>query len=188
MFEKKHYILVVQGIQTKAWEDLVASLRKRGAFSIYVAGSVSEAVSIIKNRPVDIVISDYDLPRDSLKFLRKVKILKPHIELIFLSENVNLSKAIEAMKEGAYDFYEFPVDRRLLMTVIDKAIEKQTLYFEKSELERKMREQFDFRNIIGRSKTIKNIINIVSSIAPKNVNILIITVEIVGIPTTGCRR
>jgi DNA-binding NtrC family response regulator len=171
--EKQYHILIVQGRQTKQWEVLVSALRKRMAFSPYVTTSVSEAISIIKDKPVNIVISDYDLPRDSLKFLRKVKTLKPSIELIFLSETVDLPKAIEAMKEGAYDFYEFPVDLRLLLTVTDKAREKQTLFLEKSELERKMREQFDFRNIIGRSKAIKHVIDIISSVAPKNVNVLI---------------
>lgn len=173
MGEKQYHILILQGYQTKQWETLVAKIRKRKEFSPYVTNSVSEAISIIKDKPVNIVISDYDLPRDSLKFLRKVKSLKPSIELIFLSEHVTLSKAIEAMKEGAYDFYEFPVDVRLLLTVTDKALEKQTLFLEKSELERKMKEQFDFRNIIGRSKAIKHVVDIISSVATKNVNILI---------------
>jgi DNA-binding NtrC family response regulator len=173
MGEKQYHILILQGYQTKQWETLVAKIRKRKEFSPYVTNSVSESISIIKDKPVNIVISDYDLPRDSLKFLRKVKSLKPSIELIFLSEHVTLSKAIEAMKEGAYDFYEFPVDVRLLLTVTDKALEKQTLFLEKSELERKMKEQFDFRNIIGRSKAIKHVVDIISSVATKNVNILI---------------
>ena len=170
---KTNYILVIQGPQHKDWESLIAALKKHKDTVPYVTTSISEAVSIIKNEPIHIVICDYDIPRDSLKFLRKVKYLKPYIEVIFLSENVNLSKAIEAMKEGAYDFYQFPVDKRLLKTVIDKAVEKQTLFLEKSALEQQVKEQFDFRNIIGRSKAIKHVVDIVSSIAQKNVNILI---------------
>jgi DNA-binding NtrC family response regulator len=173
MREKTNYILVIRGPQYKEWESLIAALKKHKDTVPYVTASISDAVSIIKNEPIHIVICDYDIPRDSLKFLRKVKYLKPYIEVIFLSENVNLSKAIEAMKEGAYDFYQFPVDKRLLKTVIDKAVEKQTLFLEKSALEQQVKEQFDFRNIIGRSKAIKHVVDIVSSIAQKNVNILI---------------
>jgi DNA-binding NtrC family response regulator len=167
------HILVIQGTQNKDWEELITGLKRHKDFVPHVTMSISEAVIIIKNEPVHIVICDYELPRDSLKFLRKVKMLKPYIEVIFLSEHVNLSKAIEAMKEGAYDFYQFPVDKRLLMAVIDKALEKQTLFFEKSALEQKVKEQFDYRNIIGRSKAIKHVVDIVSSVAQKNVNILI---------------
>jgi DNA-binding NtrC family response regulator len=86
---------------------------------------------------------------------------------------VTLSKAIEAMKEGAYDFYEFPVNLRLLMAVIDKAIEKQNLFFEKTELEKKITQRFDFSTIIGRSKAFSSVLDIVRSVALKNVSILI---------------
>ena len=151
MREKTSHILVIMGTRNKGWEDLIAGLKKHKDFIPYVTASISEAVMIIKNEPIHIVICDYDLPRDSLKFLRKVKFLKPYIEVIFLSENVNLSKATEAMKEGAYDFYQLPVDKRLLHTVIDKAIEKQILFFEKSALVLKIQEQFDYRNIIGQT-------------------------------------
>ena len=77
------------------------------------------------------------------------------------------------MKEGAYDFYEFPVNMRLLITVIGKAIEKQSLFIEKSELERKVKERFNFGKLVGRSKAVQHVIEIVGSVAPKNVNILL---------------
>jgi transcriptional regulator with PAS, ATPase and Fis domain len=59
------------------------------------------------------------------------------------------------------------------MAVIDKAIEKQDLFFEKTALENKIREKSDFSSIVGRSKPVTNVINIVSSVASKNVSILI---------------
>jgi DNA-binding NtrC family response regulator len=135
--------------------------------------SVKDSISIIKDEHVHIVIADCDLLKDSLKFLRKVKLLKPHVEVIFLSAKATLPKAIEAMKEGAYDFYEFPVNVRLLMAVIDKAIEKQDLFFEKIALENKIREKVDFSSIVGRSKPVTNVLNVVRSVASKNVSILI---------------
>jgi DNA-binding NtrC family response regulator len=77
------------------------------------------------------------------------------------------------MKAGAYDFYEFPINMRLLMTMVGKAIEKQSLFFEKEKFKEKVEEQFDVSNIIGRSKSMQNVINIVRSVAQKNVNVLI---------------
>jgi len=176
MEEKKtlrHNILIVQGSQRNEWEELEDSLRKRKKFITRMAISTREAVNIIKNEDIHIVVSDHELPKDSLKFLKKMKGLKPHVEVIFLSEKVTLSKAIEAMKEGAYDFYEFPVNVRLLMAVIDKAIEKQNLFFEKTALEQKITEKFDFSTIVGRSKAFSSVLDIVRSVALKNVSILI---------------
>lgn len=169
----KHNLLVVKGPQRNERGDLEEFLRRRKKFNTRIAISTRESLNIIKNEDIHIVVLDYELPKDSLKFLRKIKGLKPHVEVIFLSEKVTLSKAIEAMKEGAYDFYEFPVNVRLLMAVIDKAIEKQDLFFEKTALEQKIREKFDFSSIVGRSKALTNITNIMSSVASKNVSILI---------------
>lgn len=169
----KHNILFVQGPQRNEWGSLEEFLRKRKKFNTRMAISARESVNIIKNEDIHIVVLDYELPKNSLKFLKKIKELKPHVEVIFLSEKVTLPKAIEAMKEGAYDFYEFPVNVRLLMAVIDKSIEKQNLFFEKIALEKKIKEKFDFSSIVGRSKALTNITNIMSSVASKNVSILI---------------
>jgi DNA-binding NtrC family response regulator len=171
---KQYFILIIQGSQGRAWEELEASLGKRKKYLTRMTTSVKESLSIIKNAPVHIVIADWAFLKDSLKFLKNVKLLKPHVEVIFLSAKVTLHKAIEAMKAGAYDFYEFPVNSRLLMAVIDKALEKQSLFLEKTELEHKIKAKFNFSSIVGRSKAISNVINIVSSVASKNVSILIL--------------
>lgn len=166
-------ILIVADGNNTEWEKTAASLGKAG-FSVSTAAAPPEALKCIRNEQVNIVLVDYLLPRlKPLSFLDRVKSLRPHIEIIFLSEKVSLAKATEAMKAGAYDFYELPVAPKLLVTVIGKAIEKQSLFFEKAELERKVKARFDFSRIVGRSKAMQHVINIVSSVAPKNVNILL---------------
>jgi len=77
------------------------------------------------------------------------------------------------MKEGAYDFYEAPVSGGLLMTIIDKIAEKQSLYFEMKELEEKVREQFELSTIIGRSKAIDHVLHKVKSVSRKDINVLL---------------
>jgi DNA-binding NtrC family response regulator len=166
-------ILIVSEDGNQEWEKITNYLRKRKT-NVYTTSTVSEAYKRLKKNRINIVLSDYVLPKvNSLKFLKKIKTIKPSVELIFLSENANLSNAIEAMKEGAYDFYELPVKTRLLTAVIDKAMEKHSIFLEKTELEKKIKEQFNFENIVGRSKPMQNVIDIISSVAPKNANILI---------------
>ncbi|MGE5893287.1 MAG: sigma-54-dependent transcriptional regulator [bacterium] len=166
-------ILVLEGTGAAEWEKVKTFFRRKG-HTLHVSAATKDAFRILRNEPVNIVLTDFHLPKNnSLTFLRKAKKAKPHVEIIFLSANVPLSKAIEAMKAGAYDFYEFPVNMKFLMAVIEKAIEKQDLYVEKAELERKVMERFNFGNIIGRSKAMQHVIEIVSSVAPKNVNILL---------------
>jgi DNA-binding NtrC family response regulator len=166
-------VLVVSDTDTKEWKNIASYLKKKN-YILQTASSAKNALQVIKKESVNIVISDYNLSNvHILKFLRKIKTVKPAVEVIFLSEKPTLAKAIDAMKAGAYDFYDFPVNMRLLTAVIQKAVEKQTLHDEKIVLEQKVKERFDFGKLVGRSRAMKNVMDIVRSVAAKNVNILI---------------
>lgn len=155
-------------------EKRIINHLRRKKITFHVTHSTGKAYSILKHKPVNVVLADYHIQKsNSLKFLRKIKTIKPSVEIIFLSDKVTLSKAIGAMKAGAYDFYESPVNMKLLMTVIEKAVEKQFLHADKIKLERKVMERFNLGRIVGRSKAMQHVIDIASSVAPKNVNILL---------------
>lgn len=166
-------LLVISDQESKEWKKVVTYLRKR-KFIVLTAASSKTALSVLKKEHVHILICDYHLPKVNIvTFIKKIKKERPSLEIIFLSDRPTLSKAIDAMKAGAYDFYEFPVNMRLLTAVIGKAIEKQNIHAEKIELERQVKERFDFGKIVGRSKAMKSVLEIVRSIAPKNVNVLL---------------
>jgi DNA-binding NtrC family response regulator len=166
-------MLVMSVLDDEKWKRLNSYLKRKGA-EVYTASVSTEAYKIIKKYPISIVIIDYDYSKiNSLAFLKKIKEQFPHIEFIFLSSKATLSKAIEVMKKGAYDFYEFPVNMRLLTAVVEKAVEKQSLHVDKIKLEEKILQRFNLGKIVGRSKAMQHVIDIVSSIASKNVNILL---------------
>ena len=166
--------ILLMAIRGKSgWEKVKAYLQQRD-YTVHVATTTGKAYRIVKNEPIQIVLSEYFLSRCSgINFLKKIKTIKPHIEIIFLSEKASLANAIEAMREGAYDFYKFPFDVRIIATVIEKAMEKQTIYVQKEVLERKVKERFNLGNFVGRSKAMENVIEIARSVASKNVNILL---------------
>jgi DNA-binding NtrC family response regulator len=166
-------ILVISEKGDERWERLIGFLKRKGA-NILCSSTSKETYGLLKKHQVQIVLVDYDKPDiKGLHLLKKTKKLRPHAELIFLSEKASLSKAIAAMREGAYDFYEFPVNTRLILAVIEKAIEKQELSVEKTELEKRVREKFDPGKIIGRSKAMQHVLQIAGSVAAKNVNVLL---------------
>ena len=166
-------VLVAAPDDIADWNSLQSYLGKRG-YDVWRAFTPGEAFRIARTQPIKAVLSDYGLPGCSgLVFLRKVKAIAPNVELIFLSRSPTLSKAIKAMKDGAYDFYEFPVNRRLLLAVLEKAFEKEALTVEKVNLERRVKEKYGFENIIGRSKAMLSLLEKVGSIASKNVTVLL---------------
>jgi DNA-binding NtrC family response regulator len=167
-------MLVVSKQDDERWEELTSYLKRKGA-KVYTSSIAKEAYSIIKKYPINIVIIEYDFSKINVfSLLKNIKKQFPHVEIIFLSAEATLSKAIEAMREGAYDFYEFPVNKRLLTAVIEKAVEKQALHVDKIKLEEKVRERFNLGKIVGRSKAMQHVITKVSSVAPKDVNVLLI--------------
>src|SRR4030042_5974604 len=167
-------ILIIDAIGCKDWKEVKEDFNKKKGISLYKTSTITEAYRIIRNKDINIIISEYRLHKvNVLNFIKKIKSFKPHIEIIFLSDKVTLSDAIEVMKAGAYDVYEFPINMRLLMTMIEKAVEKQNLFFEKEVLERKVKEHFDSSNVVLKSKPMQYVLSIVSTVAPKNVNILL---------------
>lgn len=169
----KTTLLVVSEQDSRDWQKVIAYLKKK-EFAVLTADTSKKALGMVMKGQVNIIICNYHLPKvNILNFLNKLKTVNQSIEVIFLSEKPTLSKAIDAMKTGAYDFYEFPVNMRLLTAVIEKAIEKQNIHAEKIELERKVHEKFTLGKIVGRSKAMKSVIEVIKSVAPKHVNILL---------------
>lgn len=166
-------ILTVSANGKAEWDRINSYLARKG-YAVRTASTPAEACRVVRREPISAVISDYDLPKVSgLNFLRRLKAAAPHVEAVFLSKKASLQTAIRAMKEGAYDFYEFPVNKRLLLAVVEKAVEKQALFSEKIELERKVKEKYGFGKIVGRSKAMQSVLEVVSSVAKKDVSVLL---------------
>jgi len=166
--------LILHEYDTRDWREMSAHLGSVPSINVRETDNVDDAIRTVSDRKVDIVLADYDLSgTNPLDVLRNIRGMKPHVEVIFFSRKTSLSRAIEAMKAGAFDFYEFPVNPRLIRAVMEKAGEKQALYFEKKQLEQRVREQFDYGNIIGRGSAMKELLNRIASVAPKNVNVLL---------------
>ncbi len=160
--------------QTTDDSDRILSYLKRRHVTTFVAPSAQKAYQLLRKYNITVVLAYYDnLKVNPLKFLEKIKAIKPYVEVIFLSEKVTLATAIDAMKAGAYDFYESPVNKRLIMTVLEKAAEKQSIHIDKIKLEKKEQERFNLGKIVGRSKAMQHVMDIIRSVASKNVNILL---------------
>jgi len=102
-------------------ETLAERLKLRG-FSITVCFDGEEAIRIIKDAPVDIVILDVQMPGlDGIDTLREIKQLVPLIEVIMLTGHATVKTAIDGMKLGAYDYIMKPVENDNLVDKMNKA-------------------------------------------------------------------
>src|SRR5438552_2898416 len=95
-------------------------------YRVATAHTARDGLSRLQSEPVDLLITDLMLPDiDGLEVLKRAKQTRPDVEVIVITGHGTVERAVEAMRLGAYDFIEKPLDRTLLVKAVAKALEKQ---------------------------------------------------------------
>ena len=122
----------------------------------------------------DLLITDLMLPDlDGITLLKRAKELRPTIEVIVITGHGTVEKAVEAMRLGAYDFIEKPLDRNALLKAVSKAIEKQRLSEENRRLREELQQQRGEEALIGNGEAMVTVKKLIRQIAPTDVSVLI---------------
>jgi DNA-binding NtrC family response regulator len=170
---EKKLILIAED-DPKVGESIRLLLKKRG-YDIRLASNGKEAFSLFRQETVDLVITDLVMPKmDGIELLEAVKGLRPETEVVVISAQGTIEKAVQAMKLGAFDFIEKPINPRVISLVVERALEKQTLVLQNRDLRSKLEDRFHFKNIIGRSGKMVKIFELIHHIAPYDSSVLII--------------
>jgi DNA-binding NtrC family response regulator len=121
-----------------------------------------------------ILLADLKMPGMSgLELLRATKAIRPAVEVIVITGYGSIEEAVEAMKDGAYDFLTKPVKRVGLLKAIDTALERQALVRENRSLQRRVEELQTQGGIIGKSSAMQRTLDLVQQIAPSTATVLI---------------
>jgi DNA-binding NtrC family response regulator len=170
---EKKVILIVEDDPTVG-ESIRLLLKKRG-YAILLASNGKEALQLFRHEMVDLVITDLVMPKmDGIELLEAVKGLKPETEVIVISAQGTIEKAVQAMKLGVFDFIEKPINPKVISLVVERALEKQTLILQNRDLRLKLEDKFHFKNIIGRSEKMVKVFELIDHIAPYDSSVLII--------------
>ncbi len=170
---EKKVILIAEDDPTVG-ESLRHLLKKKGN-EILLAANGKEALQLFRHESIDLVITDVVMPKmDGIELLEAVKGLKPETEVIVISAQGTIEKAVQAMKLGAFDFIEKPINPRVLSLLVERALEKQTLILQNRDLRSRLEDKFHFKNIIGRSDRMIRIFELIRHIAPYDSSVLII--------------
>jgi DNA-binding NtrC family response regulator len=172
MMDRK-LILIVED-DPRVGESIRLLLKKRG-YETLLASNGKEALPLFRQEMVDLVITDLLMPKmDGIELLEAVKSLRPETEVIVISAQGTIEKAVQAMKLGAFDFIEKPINPRVISLVVERALEKQTLILQNRDLRSKLEDKFHLKNIIGRSGKMIKIFELIQHIAPYDSSVLII--------------
>jgi DNA-binding NtrC family response regulator len=121
-----------------------------------------------------IIVSDLVMPRmGGFELLRALKDQLSDITFILLTAQGTVESAVEAIKEGAYDYLTKPVDPQRLQILLQKAVERQETLREVRHLRRQLREQGSFGRIVGNSAEIRSVYRVIEQAAPTAASVLI---------------
>src|SRR6201982_1436955 len=138
------------------------------------AGDGEEALEKITSFRPAIVITDMVMPRmDGLALLRALPQVGADVTTLLLTAQGTVDTAVEAMKEGAYDYLTKPVDIQRLKVLLDKIVERQETVREGNALRRQLREHGTFGSMTGNSPEMRKIYHVIEQAAPTGASVLI---------------
>jgi len=130
-----------------------------------------EALDMFSKIKYDILLCDIKMPKmDGIEVLEKVHEMASDATVIMISGHGNIDTAVEAIKKGAFDFIEKPLDLNRLLITIRNGLEKSHLVTETKVLKRKVNKTFE---IIGESEPIRKVLEMIDRVAPTDARVLI---------------
>jgi len=165
-------ILIVD--DEKNYPMVISELLYEEGYSSVTASSGMEALDILNNEIIDLVLTDVKMPGISgIQLLEKIKEINPDIPVIIMTAHGSVEKAVEAMHKGAYTFILKPFENQALIAHIAKAISVYRIVQENNILREAITSRFSFDNIIGKSKPMQEIYETIKKVAPSNASVLI---------------
>lgn len=169
---EKQSILVVD--DESAQRQILSGHLKQKGFSVIEAASGEDAYKIVNDKLVDIIITDFKMPGLSgLDLLKKVKASNPEIAIVIVTAFGTIETAVQAMKEGAYDYLTKPVDLDELDLLIKRIVERQQLLSENKFLKEQLVDKYKLSGIVADSKKMEDVLNLAVRVADSKASVFI---------------
>lgn len=170
---KKTRVMVID--DDEAMLDLTRfQLQSRG-YEVTTADTGEIGLKLNAELRCDIALTDLQLPDiDGIDLVKQMKELSPATEIIMITGYSSVNTAIEATKAGAFYFVEKPVEYEELFVLLEKALEHGRQAEEIRQLRGRLTARDSYYNLIGSSKAMQNLYEIIDSVAESDANILIV--------------
>ena len=158
--------------------DLVHGLRRTLSMEIdcriLTAENGVQALDILSNTAVDVVLADVLMPQmDGLTLLERIKSRDPALTVIIMTAYGTIEKAVEAIKKGAYDLIQKPLDEERLIHLIRKGLELNRLVRENARLAEAISRKEMSGSMVGQSRPMRAVFDKINMLAQSDVTVLI---------------
>ncbi len=168
----KFNVLVVDD-EKNIREGLQKALEMDG-HNVYLAGDGREAWQLIEDEEIDLVITDLRMPEMcGEELLKRVVESYPTVQVIILTGHGTIETAVQAMRDGAFDFLTKPVNLDRLSLLVKRALSTRELVLQHRALQEQLNKQKQFANVIAKSPQMAAIFDVVYQVAPTKASVLI---------------
>ncbi|MFZ1983546.1 MAG: sigma-54 dependent transcriptional regulator [Desulfatitalea sp.] len=154
--------------------DVVSTYLTRNGYAVDAVSNGLLALEKIKQKEYAAIFTDLIMPEISgLDLLKSVKEASPTTEVIIVTGYGTIESAIEALKRGSYDYLQKPINFERLKILIDRIIEKKNLQLENFLFKRRLKDRYNFDQLIGKSGKMQQIYEVIDRISSGSPTILI---------------
>jgi two-component system NtrC family response regulator len=160
--DEKNYLVILEAL-----------LAPEG-YEIITENNAANALRIIRDTDLDLVITDMKMPgKDGMELLEEAKKIDPELPVIIMTAYGTIEKAVEAMKKRAYDYITKPFRNEELKLTVRKALEFYRLKKENILLSDALSDRFKYGNIIGKSKPMLKIYEMIGKVSQSKASVMI---------------
>ena len=166
-------LLIVDDEQTT--RELCATVAQQCGMKALTAASAEEALEILEQSAVDIVLTDLKLPASSgIELLQRIRDLHPHIEVMVLTQYGTIDSAVEATRMGALDYVTKPFRLEELRTRLERAAQAVELQQENRLLREQLRTRPGFGSLIGMSAKMERVYKLIEKVSQHEYPVLVL--------------
>ncbi|MCY3870257.1 MAG: sigma-54 dependent transcriptional regulator [Gemmatimonadetes bacterium] len=141
-------------------------------YQVFTCASAKAGLDVLKKERIHLVLLDIVMPEiNGLDLLPKLLEVRPNLAIIMISGHGNVQNAVLAIKRGAYDFLEKPLDRDKVLMAISRALQTRELAAENRHLKQQIEGRYE---MVGQSPALTEIRNQIARVAPTNGRVLIL--------------
>jgi DNA-binding NtrC family response regulator len=166
-------ILVIE--DKDSMREMLSKTLEAEGYEVEVVGDGESGLEKAREKKYDVVLSDLKLPKmDGIEVLSSLKEMDSDVSVILMTAYGTIEKAVEAMKEGAFDFLTKPFDTDHLSVLVKRALENRRLMAENILLREELGHNLGYAEIIGKCEKMQEVSRLIQKVAPSDTSVLLL--------------
>ncbi|MCP4703339.1 MAG: sigma-54-dependent Fis family transcriptional regulator, partial [candidate division Zixibacteria bacterium] len=157
-----------------AFRKTVEITLKRNNYDVITAVGVKEAANILRNSKVELIITDLKMNDGTgIELLRQAKDIYPEVAVIIQTAYGSIKNAVDAMRQGAYDYIAKPFKNEELLILVERALENKNMIEELNVLREEIAWKYGFDSLVGVSPAMEQLKHLANRVAATDIAVLI---------------